>query len=598
MSLGPGSRSSAGRSARCARSRRPPRWSSRGSSSSRRHRSSSARGRVAARLAARACSNGCGRGLRTDPDGLLDEFDAGLFAPGEEPRRAPARDATSRCSTRGWLPGEFSVLDRLDEITLSRPAPARRRSTRSIPLAAAEHARGGAAPRGPDSLGRGRARAAPHPADRFLEWLDLDKDRIRRDFDRAATTYDAHASVQNRLALELAARIDDEPASILELGCGTGTLTAHLRARFPAAEIVAVDFSPAMAAPRPGAVPDAESSSRTSKSSTSTAASTLPSRLRRSSGSPTLAATLTRLGAASDRLLLGTFGPRTFWQLRELGVEPTLPLRSAAEWCALLGDAHATAQSLDVVYPSCRAFLRALKGVGAAERGRRIAVGARRCDPPLRRALRRPRRCHGHVRARHPRHTDCGRRLERTDAQPDTTLDALAQPWHVAPPHSAQRVDRIRMLGEQENVRRPGSGLPAAAPQRLDGERDSDMVRELWEGRNAPACDVIHGVVDVAAEELGGRLVMERRERPRSTHAHVVGLGGKSGAELGSASPTEVLSERLNGADANQPRVVPVCQFRDRLFIAPPLGGHQPEEPRLRTLPPSHGPSVLRGQRP
>ena len=212
----------------------------------------------------------------------------------------------------------------------------------------------------------------------------LDKDKIRRDFDRAATTYDAHASVQNRLALELAARIAGEPATILELGCGTGTLTAHLRARFPAAEIVAVDFSAAMAARAQALVPDAEIVVADIEEVE------LDRRFDLTVSAATIqwladpGATLTRLGAASDRLLLGTFGPGTFWQLREVGVSPTLQLRSAAEWCALLGDAHATAQSLDVVYPSCRAFLRALKGVGAANAGAgspsALAAAIRRYD--------------------------------------------------------------------------------------------------------------------------------------------------------------------------------------------------------------------------
>ena len=47
------------------------------------------------------------------------------------------------------------------------------------------------------------------------------------------------------------------PASILELGCGTGYLTALLRERFPHAAIEAVDFAPAMVAIARERVPDA-----------------------------------------------------------------------------------------------------------------------------------------------------------------------------------------------------------------------------------------------------------------------------------------------------------------------------------------------------
>jgi malonyl-CoA O-methyltransferase len=213
----------------------------------------------------------------------------------------------------------------------------------------------------------------------------LDKDRIRRDFDRAAATYDAHAAVQHRLALELAARIDGAPASILELGCGTGTLTAHLRARFPAAEIVAVDFSPAMAERARAEVPDAEIVVADIEQLD------LERHFELTVSAATIqwladpAATLGRLAATTDRLVLGTFGPRTFWQLRDAGVEPTLPLRSAEEWQALLGGGEAVAHEIEVTYPSCRAFLCALKGVGAANASaagdpRALAAAIRRYD--------------------------------------------------------------------------------------------------------------------------------------------------------------------------------------------------------------------------
>jgi malonyl-CoA O-methyltransferase len=211
----------------------------------------------------------------------------------------------------------------------------------------------------------------------------LDKDKIRRNFERAAATYDAHASVQHRLALELAERIDGESATILELGCGTGALTAQLRARFPAARIVAVDFSPAMAARAQALVPDAEVVVADIEELE------LDRRFDLTVSAATIqwladpGATLARIAAASDRLLLGTFGPRTFWQLREVGVEPTLPLRSAEAWRELL-DAEVTAEEVEVVYPSCRAFLRALKAVGAAHAGSgspaALAAAIRRYD--------------------------------------------------------------------------------------------------------------------------------------------------------------------------------------------------------------------------
>jgi trans-aconitate 2-methyltransferase len=50
-----------------------------------------------------------------------------------------------------------------------------------------------------------------------------------------------------RPALDLLARIDlDSPATVIDLGCGAGNVTAHLRDRWPDAHITGVDNSQAM----------------------------------------------------------------------------------------------------------------------------------------------------------------------------------------------------------------------------------------------------------------------------------------------------------------------------------------------------------------
>jgi malonyl-CoA O-methyltransferase len=67
-------------------------------------------------------------------------------------------------------------------------------------------------------------------------------------FTAAAATYDAHDEVQC-LALDgLTARLDGlpPPSRVLEIGCGTGRLTAWMRAHWPVAEITAVDISAGM----------------------------------------------------------------------------------------------------------------------------------------------------------------------------------------------------------------------------------------------------------------------------------------------------------------------------------------------------------------
>jgi len=87
--------------------------------------------------------------------------------------------------------------------------------------------------------------------------LALDKQAIRRRFERAAVYYDIFSVVQRGMAERLVERIEREPSSILDLGCGTGYLTLLLHRRFPQAQIDAVDFAPAMIEQARARVPDA-----------------------------------------------------------------------------------------------------------------------------------------------------------------------------------------------------------------------------------------------------------------------------------------------------------------------------------------------------
>jgi malonyl-CoA O-methyltransferase len=67
-------------------------------------------------------------------------------------------------------------------------------------------------------------------------------------FDEQAAVYDSVANVQAEVARRLAARLSGQPQRILEIGCGTGLLSAHLAARFPGAELVLTDIAPRMLA--------------------------------------------------------------------------------------------------------------------------------------------------------------------------------------------------------------------------------------------------------------------------------------------------------------------------------------------------------------
>jgi len=82
---------------------------------------------------------------------------------------------------------------------------------------------------------------------------EFKKQEILAKFSRAANSYDNYAKVQAEVARRLAAKLPEahkkpQIKTILEVGCGTGNFTSMLAAGYPAAKIVALDFSPEMIA--------------------------------------------------------------------------------------------------------------------------------------------------------------------------------------------------------------------------------------------------------------------------------------------------------------------------------------------------------------
>jgi len=77
----------------------------------------------------------------------------------------------------------------------------------------------------------------------------LDARAVRRNADRASATYDASAVLQAELRKQMIERlgwIAFEPATVLDLGCGTGHAAVALGRRWPKARVIAVDFAPGM----------------------------------------------------------------------------------------------------------------------------------------------------------------------------------------------------------------------------------------------------------------------------------------------------------------------------------------------------------------
>ena len=85
--------------------------------------------------------------------------------------------------------------------------------------------------------------------DKSLTDVELDFAEVRRAFDHAAASYDAHAVLQREVCDRLLERLDFttlQPQRVLDIGTGTGYGLAHLQSRYAEAALCALDIAPAM----------------------------------------------------------------------------------------------------------------------------------------------------------------------------------------------------------------------------------------------------------------------------------------------------------------------------------------------------------------
>ncbi|NQX66070.1 malonyl-ACP O-methyltransferase BioC [Paenibacillus alba] len=231
---------------------------------------------------------------------------------------------------------------------------------------------------------------------------------IQRQFNRSANSYDAHAHVQRIMSDQLASSFIGmkkkdirDRQSILEIGCGTGTLTEILLKEWPSASITALDIAPAMIT---------LAQQRVQSSAAKITGTNTMDRLRflnadvevwapnapkasfdlivsnacfqwLSNPRQTLGQ-LRRLLRAGGLLIFTTFGPDTFCELhkafdevyRAEGMEPQrhgLTFRTPAEWNSLLAESgFSSIQNERAIriekYASARDFLLSVKGMGAS----------------------------------------------------------------------------------------------------------------------------------------------------------------------------------------------------------------------------------------
>jgi malonyl-CoA O-methyltransferase len=77
----------------------------------------------------------------------------------------------------------------------------------------------------------------------------LDREAVRRSFDRASAGYDAAAVLQTEVRAELLKRLDLTtltPRVVVDAGAGTGHASRALARRYPKAKVLAVDSAPGM----------------------------------------------------------------------------------------------------------------------------------------------------------------------------------------------------------------------------------------------------------------------------------------------------------------------------------------------------------------
>ncbi|HEY0269958.1 MAG TPA: methyltransferase [Sphingomonas sp.] len=202
---------------------------------------------------------------------------------------------------------------------------------------------------------------------------------IVRAFDRA-DDYDRHAGLQRDVAERLAARIAALPLPpaprVLEIGCGTGLLGAALLTRLPGADWLMTDLAPAMVAraaarfaDRPGlrfavmngAAPDAAGPFDLICSSLAAQwFADLPGALARQAA----------LLAPGGHLMLAAPAAGSFAEWRQAhaleGLSEGTPDYPTAEvFAAMLPGSEAIAESIVVAHADARAFVHALKAIGA-----------------------------------------------------------------------------------------------------------------------------------------------------------------------------------------------------------------------------------------
>ena len=215
------------------------------------------------------------------------------------------------------------------------------------------------------------------------------KERIRRAFEGAAHSYDGAARVQRvvcgRLALGLPAMMT--PGIVLDVGCGTGYALQLLQRRFPPANLIAFDLSPAMLAKVPPERHRLAGDAEPLPLATAAVGLYWSSLTLQWCNLPRALAEAHRVLWPGGRLAVATLGPGTFAELRAAFAAAD-PHRHTLDFLTPEAVAAAAAGFVDVrvgreaqvaYYPDLKSLLRAIKEIGANQvgSGRRTGLMSR-----------------------------------------------------------------------------------------------------------------------------------------------------------------------------------------------------------------------------